>query len=97
MSEPYEFEVCVEVVCDLCGDDAPNPRSRSKHVFSGAWEIASFEVNRVAICRELGENYPEGNFTKTESFDVCPDCWENKLTPWFQSQGATITVTENDD
>jgi hypothetical protein len=96
MSEPYEIEVCIEITCDLCNKRAPNPQKQSQYSRSSAWTTDKFEVNQILVSHEEGSSYPEGSFTKTERFDVCPDCWETKLMPWFHSQGATVTIAEND-
>ena len=61
------------VTCDLC---------KAK--------IAStnYGVNEVTIKHKFGDNYPEcGNGIET-SVDLCSDCFDNKLVPWFRSQGV---------
>jgi hypothetical protein len=54
-------------------------------------------VNRTKIEFEYGSSYPEGQWTTTQSFDVCPDCWEGKVVPWFMSQGAMFRQEESKD
>lgn len=95
MTKPQETEVCVELTCDLCGRHAPTPDDWGRYG-SGPWTDESYGVDTILVLREAGSNYPEGMFTKTESFDVCPDCWCTKVIPWFKTQGATPTVHESD-
>jgi hypothetical protein len=96
MTQPREVEVCVEVTCDLCGTAAPRPGDWSGYG-RGEWVADPYAVELVSVSHESGSSYPEGSFTTTQSFDVCPQCWDTKLMPWFKSQGAAPTVRKRDD
>lgn len=96
MTKPRETRVCVELTCDLCGRTAPGPDDYGRYG-RATWTDESYGVDTVLILRESGSGYPEGRFTETESFDVCPDCWKTKVVPWFKSQGATLMVHADDD
>ena len=76
----------VEMKCDLCG----------RAVRSDDWSKKAYGVADTTVEIEEGEHYPEYRCTETTSFDICPDCFKNKLIPWLKSQGAEPTVKEND-
>lgn len=77
-------EVVVAIVCDLCGRKTQND----------SWAKMPFGVEDVEISYESGERYPEGNFTELVSYDICPDCFKNKLVPWLEKQGAEPEVQD---
>ena len=84
-----EHDVLVEMKCDLCGRAS---RRFSDGSASDDWEEASgYDIEQVKIEYESGQSYPEGRFTTTESVDMCPDCWRDKLVPWLRAQGATVS------
>jgi hypothetical protein len=96
MTKPREIEVCVEVICDLCRKPAPLPQKQGRYSV-GVWTTNQYQVNQVLVSREYGSTYPGGHYTTTESFDICPECWKDKLVPWLQSKGATPTLEESED
>ena len=79
-------EVLDFIVCDLCEEKA----------FGGDWAEGSYRVSRTSVSMEDGDSYPEGgNIIKT-SYDICPECFENKLMPWLAEQGAMPAEIESD-
>ena len=73
--------------CDLCGrqgDGASFDDDRG-------WGKVDGVTIRTKVSRKTGEQWPEGSHVKTQSFDVCPECWATKVVPWFASQGAKPT------
>lgn len=81
-----ERRVLAGVTCDICGRKAT----------SDDWSEESYGVDEIRIERRHGQQFPEGDFTVLSSFDLCPDCWENKLLPWMQEQGATPSDVDYD-
>lgn len=83
-------------LCDICG-------ARIK--WPGSYEVKEigFELQlsvhrfRVKLGYKTGASYPEGGNSREEEFDVCPECWTNRVVPWMQShQGVSPRVTECD-
>ncbi len=70
-----------KVVCDLCQKTIKEER---------------YEVDTVVVTYRNGDNYPEGGSGEETSFDVCSDCWKEKLLPWFKEQGASPQCEEWD-
>jgi hypothetical protein len=75
-----EEERVIGLICDLCG---------AKSETANDWRDPPFGVNDVQICHFIGTHYPEDGYSaEGKIFDLCPDCFENKLVPWLESQGA---------
>ena len=72
-------ELIVATVCDLCGERVGG---------DDGWGEGLYDVEEVEISYETGSNYPDGRDTHKISYDICPDCFQNKLQPWLKSQGA---------
>lgn len=80
------------IICDLCGKE---------HRVCGGdreadWDDDTYEVAKVIVSIETGAHYPECHHTETKQLHICPLCFEKKVLPWFKSQGAEPTVTEED-
>jgi ribosomal protein S27E len=73
--------VTASVTCDLCGKVISRQRGNA--------EI-------VEIRHRTGSSYPEGGSGVDFEVDMCPDCFDSKLVPWLQSQGAEIRETNWD-
>lgn len=71
-------ERVVKVTCDLCDSEIKN-----KHCY---------DVDDVTIKWDSGSHYPEGRFVERYSIDMCSSCFESKLTPWLESQGAKVQI-----
>ncbi len=79
----------IGVKCDLC-----------KKFYRGAdsyhdtdWPTdCSYDVETTGVYYESGSAYPEGRFTETTVFHICPDCFTERLIPWLKEQGAEPTV-----
>jgi hypothetical protein len=72
-------EVVDRTTCDLCEQEI---RERC------------YDVDRTEVYREHGTSYPEGTNLTKRRFDVCGPCFESKLVPWLEAQGATMSETE---
>lgn len=70
-----------KTTCDICGKDI------TQHF--------SYDVSECEISMEEGERYPECTDINKTSFDICPTCFKDKLTPFIKSfQNADPTITE---
>ena len=72
----------VETSCDLCKAIATR----------GCWDSSSRGTNEieVTIKQKDGAAFSVSNSSAAVNLDLCPDCFENKLVPWLESQGADI-------
>ena len=50
---------------------------------SGQWSNDRFGVDKVTVSRSRGNRWPDGGVGKTKWFDVCPECFENKIIPFI--------------
>ncbi len=90
ISKPREYTAIDTLVCDICKDKAERP--------DNDWAGNSgFRKNKVTVKWVAGNIYPEGDFSKTEAFDICPDCWTDKLVPWMATFGAFPTKKNTED
>lgn len=87
-----EEEYVAAIRCDLCGIETRGSSQRTDGV---NWLGGSYEFDRTRISRSIGSSYPEGGQSEKQEYHVCPECWESKLVPWFQSQGAEPTESES--
>lgn len=53
-----------------------------------------YEVSEVSVSYKHGNSYPECGSGAETSFDLCADCFKDKLAPWLISQGAKPTEEE---
>ena len=90
----HEITRVLAVTCDLCGKAAKNPGS--------PWEEGWHERNEVEVSvdvrvrAEAGTVYPEGGDTRAVEYDICPECFHDKLVPWLTSQGAKAREVERE-
>lgn len=69
------------LTCDCCGKEAPYPNS-----YNGYWTANSYDVNHVTMQHNKGYSCPEGANWEESSYDICPDCWENKIVPLMNKE-----------
>ena len=62
-------EVVRATNCDICGGEIKEPER--------------FDVDEITVERRTGTCYPSDNWSEYEEFDVCGDCWEEKVKPLF--------------
>jgi hypothetical protein len=79
----------VEIVCDLCGKEAPDPNSEDGSPWSGTGDIAN-----TTIEMETGWNFEIDKSGKVEvvTFDICPECFRTKLIPFFAEEGGRLPL-----
>lgn len=68
------------ITCDLCGRET---RDDWEDYRDGTTEV---EVRLNQHKMESGY----GAFGTDLSFDLCPDCFRNRLIPWLKDQGAEV-------
>ena len=68
-----------DTTCDLCG----------KVIVEMV-----YERKEVTIESQVGEVYPEGGSYESTTVDVCVECFDTKVVPWLQSQGAKMRKEE---
>lgn len=69
--------------CDLCGQRIDRDQN-------------SFDIDEVRVAHRTGSQYPGGGDHTTVAYDVCGECFDNKLVPWMKAQGAEPTSDEVD-
>lgn len=69
-----EEERVVKTTCDLCGDEIKEP--------------GGYDFDHITVERRSGVAYPDGGQTDYTEFDVCKQCFQDKLVVWFASYGA---------
>lgn len=67
--------------CDLCGDRITR---------------FAYDVDEVEVGRSVGTRYPEGSQIQRTELDMCGECFDTKLVPWLESQGATLRILDQD-
>lgn len=81
---------CASLICDIC----------KRTVGRDRWDTSVYRVNEtevsVAVRHEEGDQWPEGRFTTTRSYDICPSCFDTKLVPYLASLGAEGTTTQSE-
>lgn len=81
------------VECDLCHRRAPGGDWTACK--DGPWPTGAYRVAEVTVSMRLGESYPDDHrFDETE-LDLCPQCFAEKLIPWFKSLGGTPRERES--
>jgi hypothetical protein len=73
-------------ICDICKKES------SYH--SRNWGNDSFNVKEVEIKMNEGHAYPDGSFGEYIIYDICPDCFKNKIIPFMDSLGAKPRIEE---
>lgn len=68
--------------CDLC-----------KQKINEEWRGDYAEVD---VCCKIGVRWPDGGNYDQWEFDLCADCFQNKLVPWMKSQGADPAISDCD-
>jgi hypothetical protein len=79
----YEQQLCLE--CDICHRRSPRACGWSKN-----WH----GVNTVTVQREEGVRYPDGCDLKTETWDLCPQCFDKHVRQPLKVLGAIPRTEE---
>jgi hypothetical protein len=75
----HKREVCVRVMCDVCGLESK----------TGEWERGCYEVSETEVRVKTGSSYPEDGYGVEQTIDICPQCFRDKLIPWVESHGVS--------
>ncbi len=89
VKETTTYKVCTKVICDLCGAEGSR-----KHDETAAWSADTYEVKETTIIAQDGNRWPDSASIETTQFDICLNCFNDRLIPWFKSQGAEPTIGE---
>lgn len=86
---PETTDVVVDYYrCDLCDRQTKDTEN---------WKGEStYEIDNVVVLTKTGSSYPEGGHIEVTKFDICPDCFKNKLIPWMAKNGASPRTSERD-
>lgn len=88
ITEPQrQVKVEDKIVCDLCGKQGEDGHD---------WKRGLYDVAETTVQLRNGTRFPEGADITEYDLDICPECFEDKLIPWFKSQGGTVRKKEID-
>ena len=81
----YDSEVVESVTCDIC-----------KKLYSNEnWDRkSSYDVLETKVKLKTGSSFPEGGSGEETHFDICPNCFIEKLVPALKELGAEPAVSE---
>lgn len=85
-----ERQVVSKRFCDLCGDKCLSPER-------GDWAVSRrHHEEDVTVCyRKSGAYYnSEEDCRRFVMWDICPECWDKKLTPFLVSQAKSKNEKE---
>lgn len=87
----HEHTSVDHVTCDLCG-------AKGKEGFWGQnkWTNGDYDIDETTVAFKSGSAYPEGGSYKSWSVDICSNCFNTKLRPWLEQQGAKFDMEESD-
>ena len=71
----------IRTTCDLC----------SEEIVRG-----SFDAENVEVWHKKGDAFPECGMGTLLNIDMCGKCFDEKLVPWLEDQGAELSTTEWD-
>lgn len=69
-------DVIEETICDLCRCIIVAPKGLCR-------------ADDVTVSYRVGDTFPEGGSGTVTEFDICSKCFESKLIPWLEEQGAS--------
>jgi hypothetical protein len=85
-------EMVTHCLCDLCG-------AKGDPEYDGEveWENKTdHDEVKTFVAMAKGYTYSDGGSWDRTLFHICPACFEKKLVPWLESQGAKATKTNSD-
>ena len=71
------------VTCDLCKNKIDD-------------NYSNYSAEETEVRHKRGAAYPEGGNGTETTFDICGQCFDEKLTPWMEANGATPATREWD-
>lgn len=86
-----EYTTFVKGSCDIC------KKITTKKGYDGLnWDEGNYNFDHITLKRESGTFYPEGGYKNTIEFDICDECWDNKLIPFLDQFKAVPRETDED-
>ncbi len=79
-----------KLICDICKKEAKYPNH------DWAEQNLGHKTLKTEISLEDSNYFPDGGFGEVIKFDICPECFKNKLIPFIESFGAIPTFKEID-
>lgn len=79
-----EYTVLDKMVCDVCG----------KESISDNWDTKLYDVADTTVSYIFGKSYPDDHHEIELFLDICPECFQTKLVPFFESQGIKFNRRE---
>jgi hypothetical protein len=73
--------------CDLCGKSTRDTDN---------WCGDAYAADEVCVSMRIGTNYPEGGSSEETIFDICPDCFKQKLMPFLHGLGAKSRTEDHE-
>jgi hypothetical protein len=72
--------------CDIC----------HRTEIGDTWAKSTYDIAKVGVFLQVGENYPEYGSEETTSFDICPKCFIEKLVPFIEAFGSKAAVKKTE-
>lgn len=73
--------------CDVCQKETTDLDN---------WCGGNYSIDGTKIKMTSGNCYPDSGCKDVTEFHICPDCFKEKLIPFFESHGAKATEYEID-
>jgi hypothetical protein len=93
--EPKWETFCVGIQCDCCKILFEGVREEYRH--SVNYHDNDYEVKTTGIFKVEGNVYPEGDFTPSTAWHICPKCFEEKVEPFLLSICGVIPQEKDND
>jgi len=82
-----------KTVCDLCGAETSSIPLDGEIDWSGRY---GYEFDRTTIRHSSGYNYgSDGGERTNEWFEICVNCWTEKVVPVIKDLGADVYAETN--
>jgi hypothetical protein len=84
------YTATVSRTCDIC---------KQVHVKDpGEWDHGRREETETEVTMKvLKHDYDGGGTSHSWTYDICPECFANKLAPWIEAQGGSKPRVEDFD
>ncbi len=80
-----------KIICDLCKTSETSSGTTQRPNWGNSYSYHFTEVHSNS-----GWGGDDGGAYRTETFHICPKCWEGMLVPWMNLQNAEATIREED-
>lgn len=82
-----KYKLLKECICDLCGH-------KSTELFNDPERYGDY--SQITVEMQEGTCYPESHSYTTTYYDICPNCFKNKIMRFLNNEGASPTEENND-